>query len=414
MQNIKMAYRNLMRHKYRTYLTGATIIILTFIFVFGLSVSNGISEGLIKNIISLNTGDVIITSASNPKSSDTSVENVNWKKQILSSSSFIQNDLSKIKEVDSSTRRLKVTGILSQGGKTSQGIVVGIEASKEKNLFSSLNAKEGTVLPDDSSTHWIYVSTTTADLYHLKVGSLIKVACQTADYKQNQLTFKVCGVFEKSSWKEYYSYISLADAQKLTGAGNNDVTQILVSLKNRNNSVSIAKEINQTLGSSRHLYARDWRSSNDLLLGTVYIMKYSVYGMCVILFLLIATILINNISVAVYERTNEIGILMAMGMKDFNVFSLFLWESFLLSFISTVIGEFLGIIVTQVLNKVGIPAFVEVLRLSFGGNYTYPILHISYILLSFCLIVAFSMFVSVFPIKNALKLDPAVATRQKQ
>lgn len=414
MQNIKMAIRNLFRHKYRTFLTGATIIIITFLLVFGLSVSEGISNGLISNIISLNTGHITVNSSSNAQSNDTSIEPTNWDKQLLSNSDAIQDEIGKINGVEYSTKRVKFTGILTSKDKTSSGVFVGIEPGKEKDLLlDGIPLKEGTILPEERNKNYIYISTTTAELYNVKIGEELTIVGQNTEYEQNSMNFEVCGIFKKSAWKEYYSYIYLSDAQELASLGER-VTQIKVMLSNRQEAVNIANTINESLGASYDIAARDWRTAGELLLGTVIIMEFSVFGLCIILFFLITSILVNNISMAVFERTNEIGMLMAMGMRSRGVFSLFMLETFFLSSIATMIGEILGIVASIVLNRVGIPAFVEVLRLSFGGDYTYPELKMSYIIVSFVVIVSMSLIVTIIPTKSAVKLNPVEAVNHVQ
>lgn len=411
-QKIKIAMRNLMRHRYRTFLTGAIISIIAFIFVFGLSVSEGISEGLIEKIIRLNTGHVIITSIENKNSSDESAENVSWDKQKIENVSDIENELIKYGEVNKIARRLKITGIVASDIKTGPCIIVGIEPDKEPELLlSDLEVKEGEFLPLDKKDNSIYISSTIAEVYNAGVGDNLTLICQTENYASNSIDFKVCGIFKESSWKEYYSYVYLSDAQSLAGIEENTITHLKVTLDRREDSEYIAKKINENIGNSYGIYARDWRTASEMLLGTVMIMEVSVYGMCVILFFLIGAILINNISMAIHERTNEIGILMAMGMTGKGIYSLFLWETFILSSIFIFVGELIGCILSVVLGNIGIPAFTEVLKLSFGADYTYPILRPEFVILSAGIILLLSILLTIIPIKKAVKLDPAEAVR---
>lgn len=409
-----MVIRNLFRHKHRTLITGGTITILTFILVFGLSVAQGISDGLVDNIISQNTGDVIITSATNPDANDTSIEITNWSKQILKNPDGIQKELEAMSEVEYSTKRVKVTGVISSQAKTSSGVFVGIESDKEQDLLKdALPVKEGKIPSSKDDGHWIYISTSTADLYEVEVGDELTVTGQGSDSQQSSMNFQVCGIFELSAWKEYYSYISVEDAQELTGLGEN-VTQLKVMIKEQKDSKRVADAINKNLAEKYELHARDWNEAGQLLLGSVTIMKVSVYGMCVILLILIIAILINSISMSILERTNEIGVLMSIGMDQKGVFSLFMSEVFLLTFSATLIGEILSTIVVLILQKTGIPAFVEVLRLSFGGPYTYPQWNIWYVVISMIALIGISLIVALLPIRGATKLNPVEAVNYVQ
>lgn len=410
MLNIKISIRNLSRYKYRTWLTGIMILITTFIFIFGLSLSEGISQGLINRIITLNTGDIIITSDQNTASTDAAFDDVKWDRQRILNKEEIDKKLLKYSEVEEVQNRAKVTGILSADSKSGSCVIVGIEPGKESGLLNSdLSIYKGAFLSVDKAEGQIYISSTISRTYGLDIGDKLELVCQSTEMKSSKKEFTVCGIFNSTSWKEYYVYINIQDAQTLTGLGKDGVTHIKVLLKDRKDVKQVKKQINADLGNIYHIYANDWKSASGLLLATVMVMQSSVYGMCVILFLLIIVILINNISMSIFERTNEIGILKAMGKEDKSIINMFLIENLILSIIFSGLGELLGVISTLILHKTGIPAFVEVLRLSFGTDCTYPVLKIPYVILTFLLPVAVSLIVSILPMKKVIKLSPAVA-----
>lgn len=409
MQNFKIATRNLFRHKYRTYLTGLAIAVIAFISVFGLSVAKGISNGLINNIISLNTGHITVNIKTNAKSNDTSAQIANWNKQILPYAKDLSADIEKIDNVKYTAKRVNINGVMISKEKTSNGVFVGIEPSKEQDLLrEGIPVKEGRILPNESDENLIYISSTTAELYNVDIGDDLTIVCQTTDFIQNSMKFKVCGIFKKSAWKESYSYIYLSDAQSLTGLGE-DVTQIKVMLSDRIHSEDVEEQINMQLGEKYNIIARNWRVAGEFFLGTVTIIEASVYGMCFVLFLLVILILVNIMAMAVYERTNEIGILMAMGTSKLRIFMLYMTEAFMLSAVATGLGEALGSIAATTLSKVGIPAFFEVMRLGFGADYAYPELKLGYVVISFCTIVFLSLLVTTIPIMKATKLEPVEA-----
>ena len=56
---------------------------------------------------------------------------------------------------------------------------------------------------------------------------------------------------------------------------------------------------------------------------------------------------------AVFERTREMGILAAIGMKGRQIMTLFLWEGTLIGVVGAVIGCALGTLLLMVLARVG-------------------------------------------------------------
>jgi len=78
-----------------------------------------------------------------------------------------------------------------------------------------------------------------------------------------------------------------------------------------------------------------------------------------VLKIIIAVIVIlsifNTISMSVWERTKEIGTIMAMGFKKWEIMRLFLLEGFVLGVIGGILGTLGGCILAYVISLVGIP-----------------------------------------------------------
>ena len=82
--------------------------------------------------------------------------------------------------------------------------------------------------------------------------------------------------------------------------------------------------------------------------------------------LIVASIgLINTMTISLLERTNEIGIMRAIGAAPKDIKRIFLVESTVIGFLGGVSGTILGIIVSEFLNWI-----FNILARSFGGVYT--------------------------------------------
>lgn len=117
----------------------------------------------------------------------------------------------------------------------------------------------------------------------------------------------------------------------------------------------------------------------------------------------------NTMTVTLLERTNEIGIMRALGASRSNLRNLFLAESVIIGFLGGVVGTLLGIIGGQIFNF-----GINSLAARFGGAKTslfvYPV--------SFLLIIVFlSLFIGflsgIFPARRAAAMDPLEALRYK-
>ena len=104
-------------------------------------------------------------------------------------------------------------------------------------------------------------------------------------------------------------------------------------------------------------------------------------------------------TIAINERTNEIGLLRALGAKQSQVLSLFLGEAIVLAAIGGVSGLVLGVGIAQLLH-LALPALPV---------HT-PLL---YVVLAEVIAVVIGLAAGVLPARRAALLDPVVALRSE-
>jgi putative ABC transport system permease protein len=106
--------------------------------------------------------------------------------------------------------------------------------------------------------------------------------------------------------------------------------------------------------------------------------------------------IMNIMLVSVTERTQEIGIRLAIGAKGKDVLTQFMIESIVISFVGGLIGIAIGIITSELVGK-------------FGG---WPIvITLSSIVLSFIFSAAIGLFFGWYPARKAAALNPIDALR---
>jgi putative ABC transport system permease protein len=117
----------------------------------------------------------------------------------------------------------------------------------------------------------------------------------------------------------------------------------------------------------------------------------------------------NTMTVTLLERTNEIGIMRALGASKSNLRNLFLSESVVIGFLGGVVGTVIGIMLGQIFNFI-----INSLASKFGGAKTSLFVYPSAFLI---LIIALSVFIGflsgIFPARRAAAMDPLEALRYK-
>lgn len=116
--------------------------------------------------------------------------------------------------------------------------------------------------------------------------------------------------------------------------------------------------------------------------------------------------IINTLMMAVAERTKEIGLMKALGMRKLKIFALFSFEAILIGFW----GALVALGVANVVGRIGSSIASETLFKDFDGLslFSFPALPMIGIIL---VIVAISFVAGTLPARRASKLDPIEALR---
>lgn len=154
--------------------------------------------------------------------------------------------------------------------------------------------------------------------------------------------FEVTGTFETYMY-EYdngYAYVDLEAAQQLAGL-DSAVTGIEVKTTDRWVAPTVARAILESLGWPYR--AEDWQQQNSSLFRALKLEKL---GMSVILALIImvaAFNIVSTLTMVVRDKTREIGILKAMGMRADSIRRIFLLQGAFIGGVGTGLGLILGV-----------------------------------------------------------------------
>jgi ABC-type antimicrobial peptide transport system permease subunit len=132
-----------------------------------------------------------------------------------------------------------------------------------------------------------------------------------------------------------------------------------------------------------------------------------------VIILVIAGIgILNMLLMAIYERTREIGILGAFGMKPGQISWLFLLEGALMGLVAVAFGVVLGLLLNTVLGKVGLDfakfsSLTSYMALITGR--VYPSLGIEKLPQRVITVVIIAILSALIPAREAAQREPAEA-----
>jgi lipoprotein-releasing system permease protein len=163
-------------------------------------------------------------------------------------------------------------------------------------------------------------------------------------------TFEVTGIVETGMY-EYdnaYVFIALDKAQSLAGLGD-AVTGIEVKTTDRWQASKVASRLVGTLGWPYRTV--DWEEQNHSLFQALKLEKLGM-GVILLLIVLVAAFnIVSTLTMVVADKTKEIGILKAMGMRAAAIRRIFFAQGLVIGVVGTVLGLLLGFAAALALDK---------------------------------------------------------------
>ncbi|AKB79402.1 ABC transporter, permease protein [Methanosarcina horonobensis HB-1 = JCM 15518] len=119
---------------------------------------------------------------------------------------------------------------------------------------------------------------------------------------------------------------------------------------------------------------------------------------------------VNTMVVSVYERTREIGISKAIGASESDILRMFLAECLFIGALGGVLGDFLGVLFSTFIDKIGRALLMS--RLDVGNIEHLTALNFEILGAGILISLLVSVVSGLYPAWRASKLDPVSALRQ--
>ena len=154
--------------------------------------------------------------------------------------------------------------------------------------------------------------------------------------------FEVTGVFETGMYEYDNTYVVMARplAQRFAGLGA-AVTGIEARVRDPWRAGAVARAIEVRLGYPYR--AMDWSTQNASLFSALKLEKLAMAVILLLIVLVAAFNIVSTLTMAVGDRTKEIGILRAMGMTSGQVRRIFVAQGVVVGVIGTVVGAVSGV-----------------------------------------------------------------------
>lgn len=342
-QIIKMAIRDLTRNVRRTALSALALGLGLGLLLLMAAVVRGEIRDSIEKSIKLQSGHIQIQAASYDQDKTSLV----WK-DLIEGPEALAASVAKLPNVKVATPRLIATGIIN-AGEVSRGVqIVGTDPVSEANDPYRDGIVAGSYITADDRDG-LLIGQSLAEKLSLSAGDDVLLLANTSDGDVIEQTFTIRGVYttHTPSLDEGTVLLPLTKAQAITNTGGH-ASNIFILLQDREK----AQEVINLMQTEKYKI-QTWVDMNPLI-----VQMESFSGAYMILLYLIvlgvtATVVVNALIMAVFERTREIGILSAIGMRSRRIMAMFLAESAVLAGLGIIFGLILGALFVTYSVKVG-------------------------------------------------------------
>jgi lipoprotein-releasing system permease protein len=375
----KIAVRFLKSSKGQTFLIAIGIAIGVSVQIFIGSLIQGLQKSLIDKTIG-NSSQITVVSNNDDKTIDDFEQKIS---QIKASDSRIE----KISPSADSPAFIKVSD------KSAPILIRGLNLD-DKDLYN-INSKiyEGSV---PKNLYEVLIGKNLKEELKLNIGDKISLITPNGKTKESMITgfydLKVSAI--NKSW----IITTLKTSQDIFDFANK-VTSIEMQLNSKDvfKADEIAVKIKEKL-SDNNVKVDNWKDQNEELLGGLN--GQSVSSLMIQVFVLISVTLgiASVLAVTVVQKSKQIGILKAMGIKDRDASKIFLYQGLLLGIAGAILGIIFGITLMVVFTK---------FALNPDGTPIIPLyLDYKFIAISGSIAVASASIAALIPARSSSKLEP--------
>ena len=406
MLSLRMAWRNLWRHKRRTWLTASAMIFSNVLLVFMISLQFGSYQMMISNTLQALSGNLQVQA--DGYNDDPKIRN-----SIASVGSLARRIGEELPGADVAARASGFALVSSE--QRSFGIqVIGVQPEPEArvSILPGLT-REGRYLEDPAAAE-IVIGKVMARNLKVSVGDELTLLGSGRDGSFAAGVVTVAGIFETGmpDMDRSIAEVGLDYFQETFAMGDHGHT-VVVALDQLDQTRSAVLSAEQVIAERDDLTVLDWEALNPGLKQAIQADFSSAWFMYGVLIVLVAFSVLNTQLMSVLERTREFGVITALGIRPRKLASLVMLETALMAVVGLAIGLLLGSLLALYFNHYGFayPGMEELAeRYNMAGR-VYPSVSVLSLMLGPSVVFLFCLLASVYPALRLFRLQPVEAMR---
>ncbi len=401
---LRLAWRNLWRHRRRTIIVVVAIGGTMALMMWYDGLIGGFNEAIYGNAIRVLGGNVQIHAAGYGAE-------VNQLPLLpLTGDTALVQAAQAQPQVMAATRRINTGGMATTREGAFGVTIVGVEPDKESpvSLWAQKVVAGRYLAADDQDA--VYIGQGLATAMGVAVGDRFTLAGRGAHQQMRSRTMTVAGIYNLGmpDIEKGTIYMTLGEAQSLYGL-DGQVTEIAIFLKQIGEEPAVMNALRPSLAAAE---ITSWQTSFPELEQALATKGGAMNVFSVIIMLIVGIGILNLLLMAIYERTREIGILGALGLKPFQISILFVLEGTLMGLVGLVAGVAFGLLLNGIMRQTGMD-FAQFSSLTtymalISGK-IYPTWGVDKLLMRSLIVLVITTLSALYPAYEAAQREPAEA-----
>lgn len=405
---LQLAWRNTQRNIRRTLLTASAVTVAVASMVFGLSYLGGVMDSILDTYARTESGHVRLRKAGYTKRERSMPLHLN-----LASLNETLDVLRNQPNVTEALPRIRTAVLVDGAGSNRPGLLFGLDLAREEGYFNPSDMVLEGRLPRPGEAE-IMIGHTFAEKLEVSVGDTLILLVQTAYRSMGGMraVLTAVGTTGLGHLDSRILVAPLDQVQYMTEMPN-ATTEILVFADDPMLADSMVADLSASVSSvmQSEVEVLSWRDQGPLI-QMIEANKPISGAILFILMLMAGLVIVNTMLMTVMERTRELGMMAAMGMRRRDIMALTIAEGVIIGVIGAVVGGAIGSGVALWLESTGIDITEAAgdIELPFRGI-LYPDWTVARFLISAFLGALGATVAAFYPAWRAAKQKPAEALR---
>jgi len=248
------------------------------------------------------------------------------------------------------SRRVKTSGLVLSGGKSASVLLSGVDPDEEpKVTFIARKVVEGSYVSRDG----ILLGEALAQSIGRHTGDEVTLVSQDMVGLPVTGKFPVTGIYrtELAAFDRSHAFMSIGLLQEFLHA-DGVVSEIAVR-SDRRDEMMLADRLGRSLPDTEY-QIRTWKEIAPDVIQLIGLNDATMQLLILIVFAIIAMGITNTMTMVVFERFRELGIIAAIGTAPSGILTMVMMESFCLGAIASLLGSAAAVAACAYLGKYGI------------------------------------------------------------